>query len=157
MSPDREPGPEGEPEAAPPPSRPVTKRRWPRDRLYRDHKVLVRLDSRVEPMLGEVGRLLSGSKSGYLRAHPGHEVLFNACLFSEVGTQLWFGDIDLTIENGALQQVADELGEAVIVTPECPYRFDGLPPGGKLEARVRKYERRQRNEASEPESDGPAP
>jgi hypothetical protein len=78
-------------EPSPPPSHPVLKSHLARDKLYRDEKVLLRLESAIEQVLRPAGRLISASKSGYLRRNPGHEVRFNACLFGEDGTQLWFG------------------------------------------------------------------
>jgi hypothetical protein len=132
-------------EPAPAPADPRVKHLWPRDRLFRDEDVLVRLDSEVEAILGPSGRLLSGSKSGYRRRHPDHEVHFNACLFGDDGTQLWFGDIDLTIETARLQKLANRLGRRVILTPEWPYRFDGLPAEKEWGPEIRAFDPRERS------------
>ena len=58
--------------------------------------------------------------------HSGDQVLFNACIFDEGGTEIWFGDLNLRVDGEALQAVADELG-VIYVTPELTYRWRGLP------------------------------
>ena len=114
---------------------PIVKHLWPRDVLHRDGHVAVCLSSRVEDVLGRSGRLISASKTSYLRARPGHEVLFNACLFAaEAGKErsavaIWFGDIDLELDRERVQQAADALGLRLVLTPEQPFRFRGLAAG----------------------------
>jgi hypothetical protein len=101
----------------------------------RDGKVIVNLSPRIEAVLGPPGRLLSGSKTAYSRAHPDHEVLFNACAFAcEAGeeddaVEVWFGDIDLTLERDLVQRAADAVGVRLLLTPEQPFRFEGLAAG----------------------------
>lgn len=86
-------------------------------------------------ILGDHGRLLSMSKTAYRDEHPDHLVYFNACIFDghklsprrrRKATQLWFGDLDLTLDEAKLQELADRIGP-IVVTPETPYRFKGLP------------------------------
>lgn len=88
-------------------------------------KVTINLSSEVEKILGPAGRLISGSKSSYQTAHRDHRVLFNACIFDEKGQEVWFGDIDLTEEEDKLKKVAAKIGK-ITVTPEHPFRWDGL-------------------------------
>lgn len=75
------------------------------------------------------------SKTAYRDEHPDDLVYFNACIFDGHrlspwarlrAKQLWFGDLNLTLEAHKLQELADRIGPFV-VTPETPYRFKGLP------------------------------
>lgn len=104
---------------------------WPRDAPRQRGPVLIDLRSDIEAILGPSGRLLSGSKTAHRNAHPDHdEVLFNACLWlGRDGTEVWFGDIDLTVERHLVQAVADKLGETLLLSPEHPWRFDSLAKG----------------------------
>lgn len=70
-----------------------------------------------------VGRMLSGSKTRYRKAHPDNEVCFNANVFCDEG-KLWFGDIDLTTDADALQAIADETRVTLYVLRELDGRFD---------------------------------
>lgn len=72
------------------------------------------------------GRMLSGSKSGYRERFPSNTVYFNACVFNTDGTQVWHGDLDLSVDSDAIQQAVDESNEAISVTPEMPFRWNGL-------------------------------
>jgi hypothetical protein len=136
-------GPHHGDEAAVVPADRRIKHLWPRDQLYDDEGVLVRLASQVERILGPAGYLLSASKSDYRERHPDHEVLFNACLFTDDGVEIWFGDIDITNDHDRLQQVADLLGERLVLTPEKPYRFQGLPEPEERDPDLRTYEPRR--------------
>lgn len=91
----------------------------------------------VSEILGAVGRLLSASRSGYLDAHPGHAVFFNANIFDSGAYLLWYGDIDLTTDGSLLQALADELGEDIYVTSENPYRWES-PTVEVLEADIQR-------------------
>mgnify|MGYP007079346516 CR=1 FL=1 len=88
----------------------------------------IEISPQAAEVLGEHGRLLAWSKAAYLDAHPEDEVLFNACVFDDGGLLIWFGDLNLTLEAELLQRLADRLGEAIYVTPERPFGFQGLPP-----------------------------
>lgn len=70
--------------------------------------------------VGYVGRMLSGSKSG-----P-RTVYWNACVFTEDGRQVWYGDCDPTVEADKFQKAANAAGTTLLVTPEQPFRFAGL-------------------------------
>lgn len=56
------------------------------------------------------GRMISGSKTGYLRAHPYNVAMFNSTVADDDGEGLWRGDLDLTTDEPALQALARELG-----------------------------------------------
>jgi hypothetical protein len=70
-----------------------------------------------------LGRMISGSKSGYRRAYPDNDVLFNANIFSPSGRNKWYGDLDITKDAKVLQEICDELQEELIVVPEMLGRF----------------------------------
>lgn len=114
---------------------PYVKHLWQRDVRYRDGDVVVCLSSMIEAILGPSGRMISASKTDYRSRYPDHDVMFNACLFAadEPGggeaVEVWFGDIDLTMEREALQRAADAAGRRLILTPEQPFRFKGLAEG----------------------------
>jgi len=72
------------------------------------------------------GRMLTFSKSLYHKTHRSHIVLFNACLFNAKGEEVWWGDVDLTLDWKAFYETAHALTETLILTPEMPYRFTGL-------------------------------
>jgi hypothetical protein len=57
-----------------------------------------------------LGRLIAESKTGYMRRHPQHAVIFNATIADSTGRRLWWGDVDLTIEEDILVQLAERVG-----------------------------------------------
>lgn len=64
------------------------------------------------------GRMISGSKSGYRERHPDNDVIFNARIFTPKYRCVWWGDLDITLDNKTLQNVCNEIGEEMIVTTE---------------------------------------
>lgn len=80
-----------------------------------------------------MGRMFSGSKAAYMGQHPNNRVFFNACLFDKDNQQIWFGDVDLTLDKENLQNLANEIG-TIYVTSEYPFRWDGLEKGKILYA-----------------------
>jgi hypothetical protein len=105
-----------------------------RDQPFREPirgNVTIDIGSELEQVIGLAGRMISASKSSYRQQFPDHEVLFNACIFTEDGTQVWFGDLDLSIEHERLQQAAQRLATTLIVTPEQPFRWNGLSALGQ--------------------------
>lgn len=95
-------------------------------------KVTIEVSEIAVEILGHHGRMISGSKSAYCDAHPNHTVLFNACLFAGDGREVWFGDIDLTLERGKLEALAERIG-TLYLTPERPYRWHGFDPAEDAE------------------------
>jgi hypothetical protein len=61
--------------------------------------------------------MISGSKSGYRRIFPEHDVIFNANIFTPSGIW-WNGDLDLTKDNHTIQKLCNDLGEELIVLYE---------------------------------------
>lgn len=74
--------------------------------------------------LGWPGRMIAGSKSSYRIKHPDSIVIFNANLALHPYGKVWYGDIDLTKDLWALQQIAKELDTKVFIFYEMDYRFD---------------------------------
>lgn len=70
------------------------------------------------------GRLICSSKSLYHKKFPDHNVLFNANIFIKEG-KIFYGDIDLNIDNVVLQKICNELNEEFIVVRELYGRFGG--------------------------------
>jgi hypothetical protein len=101
-------------------------------------KVTICLSREAVSLLGQPGRVLGSSKAQYRKKHPRHEVLFNACLFDDGGREIWFGDVDLTVDEPELKKLANRIGP-IILTPELPYRFEGLSPNSLRYRRVRRY------------------
>lgn len=74
-------------------------------------------------ILGYPGRMISGSKSGYMTSHPNNQVVFNANVCTDAG-KIWFGDLDVTLDGEKLQQLANELHCKIYVLREHDGRFD---------------------------------
>lgn len=70
------------------------------------------------------GRMVGGSKSGYQEEHPGELVIFNACIYDDTPTQVWWGDINLTESKKTLQKVANVSNKTFYVTYESQFRSD---------------------------------
>lgn len=70
-----------------------------------------------------IGRMVGGSKTGYRQAHPNNEVYFNANIFTEDKGKIWYGDLDLTKDLPALQNMANELNTTLYVLREMDGRF----------------------------------
>lgn len=85
--------------------------------------------------IGHAGRQLSGGKT----APKGQTVYWNACVFTEDGEQVWWGDVNLTKEANKVQAAADELQQTLFVTPEQPFRFSGLNGDGDRK-RIKRFD-----------------
>jgi hypothetical protein len=64
------------------------------------------------------GRIISWSKYGYRAAHPGHFVMFNATI-ARFGEPLWRGDLDLTLDEAAIVELARRLEDTLYVLFEA--------------------------------------
>ena len=71
----------------------------------------------AEVILGPVGRLIAMSKFAYLR-HSGRVVVFNAGICLADGVEIWAGDLDLTIDETRIAELARRLGARVYVLIE---------------------------------------
>jgi hypothetical protein len=71
----------------------------------------------IERWLGPRGRLVSYENTLYLDAGADHFVEFNAAIWFNAG-QVWWGDLDLTLDEPILAGLAAETGETVYVVWE---------------------------------------
>jgi len=71
-----------------------------------------------------MGRMISGSKSGYRQRFPNNKAVFNANIVTESRGKIWFGDLDLTLDTDQLMKIAEELGESIYVLYESDGRFE---------------------------------
>jgi hypothetical protein len=55
-------------------------------------------------------RLITASKSGYHERHPDNVVVFNATIADAMGTRLWWGDVDVSVDEGKLVDLAAQVG-----------------------------------------------
>ena len=77
-------------------------------------------------ILGMVGTMISGSKSGYCDRHPNNLPVFNSNLIvmESNPTKIWHGDLDLTLSLNKLKDLASELGVEIRVLREHDARFE---------------------------------
>ena len=78
----------------------------------------------AEGILGHCARLVSGSKSLYRSNHPDHVVIFNANVFTKEDGKIWYGDIDLTLDEQRLKRLGYELEKEVFLLQEMEGRFE---------------------------------
>ena len=71
-----------------------------------------------------MGRMISGSKSGYQERYPNNKAVFNANIVTETRGKIWYGDIDLSIDSVELMGIAKELGESLYILREMDARFE---------------------------------
>lgn len=70
------------------------------------------------------GRMISGSKSGYMKENKSHHVLFNANIFSKKKRKkIWYGDLDITRDCKKLQKIADISNDTLYIVREMYGRF----------------------------------
>lgn len=88
------------------------------------------------------GRMISATKSGYIKKYSEHEVYFNANVFILGEGKIWYGDLDLDKDTEKLKSVAAELGKSLYVLKEKDGRFgkEKLSDPEILELAVRKVE-----------------
>lgn len=77
----------------------------------------------VTEILGMCGRMIDASKSDYCRRHPTNVVVFNSNVCTKDG-KIWYGDIDVTLDEDKLKTLAEAIGEKVYVLYEMDGRFD---------------------------------
>lgn len=104
----------------------------------RNGRVRICIAAEAVVALGDQGRLLGDDKVEVIANRRGEEVLFNACIFNPAGTEIWFGDISLPADVRRLEELAAKLGE-IYLTPELPYRWEGLPQAPALDPRIRRF------------------
>ena len=64
------------------------------------------------------GRMISGSKSGYVRNNPGCEPYFNARVCALGEGIIWWGDLDLVKDEAMLNEVSTKIGKKLYILRE---------------------------------------
>jgi hypothetical protein len=72
----------------------------------------------VEFTKNTTGRLISFSKSSYRNDHPANIIAFNASIFTKSNGRIWYGDLDITLDEEDLKQLAVQINETVYVLRE---------------------------------------
>jgi len=77
----------------------------------------------IKKGLGYEGRMISYSKSNYIKANKFNVVAFNAnmCI---AGEKIWHGDLDITKDVIALSNIAKIAGETIYILNEMDARFE---------------------------------
>lgn len=78
-----------------------------------------------------MGRMISGSKSGYSEKHPNNLIVFNGNIIIEKHGKIWYGDLDVTLDQDKLQAVANELCRDLYILREHDARFENENAGIK--------------------------
>ena len=71
-----------------------------------------------------VGRMISFSKSSYMKLNPDNKVVFNANIVTEEHGKIWHGDLDLTRDCELLIAISEEIGIELYVLREMDCRFE---------------------------------
>lgn len=74
--------------------------------------------------LGYLGRMVSASKSSYSDRHPDHVVVFNCNVVSKNNGKIWYGDLDLTLDERKLTDLSKMINDKVYVLREMDARFE---------------------------------
>jgi hypothetical protein len=69
------------------------------------------------------GRMISFSKSNYTSKFPSNVPVFNANVCTKDRGKIWFGGLDLTLNESQLVELAAALGEQIYVLYERGARF----------------------------------
>jgi hypothetical protein len=77
----------------------------------------------LEDTVGPVGRTIACSKTSYRENHPDRAPVFNANLALR-GGKVWHGDLDLSVDEPALVELARRLAQTVFVLYERDGRFE---------------------------------
>ena len=77
------------------------------------------------------GRMISGSKSGYMSEYPDNLVVFNANIVIETRGKIWHGDLDVTSDYENLEKVVEALKEDLYILREMDARFENADAGFK--------------------------
>ena len=87
-----------------------------------DHELATRHEAAILVTLGPPGRMIGPSKTGYRDECPDHLPIFNANVCLGVG-KVWWGGLDLTVNEQALADLASATEEIVSVLYEHDGRF----------------------------------
>jgi hypothetical protein len=87
------------------------------DALDLKEKTTSGLKEIVRNILGPTARMITNSKSEYVHFNPCHVVIFNADIVAN-NERVWHGDIDLTLDEEKLVELAQQLGTSLSVYHE---------------------------------------
>jgi hypothetical protein len=90
--------------------------------LY-EHDRSLYVHATAEQFLGTAGRMIAGSKSDYTAELPNNVPVFNANVCTKDRGKIWFGDLDITLDEQKLVELAAALGEQIYVLYERGARF----------------------------------
>lgn len=76
-----------------------------------------------------MGRMISGSKSGYRDRYPENLVVFNANIVTKKRGKVWHGDLDITTDYENLEKISEVLEEPLYILREHDARFDNEDAG----------------------------
>jgi hypothetical protein len=79
-----------------------------------------------------MGRMISGSKSGYYDEYPDNLIVFNANVVIESRGKIWHGDLDVTRDMENLEKIAETLEEPLYILREMDARFENEDAGVKF-------------------------
>ena len=74
--------------------------------------------------LGPPGRMIAASKSDYAERHPDQIAVFNANVVLSPRDKVWHGDVDLTLDEPLLHELARVTGRIVYLLYERDGRFE---------------------------------
>lgn len=69
-------------------------------------------------------RIIAFSKSNYKSDHPNDLVLFNANVLTASAGKIYYGDLNLTLEERKLQEIANTLSETLYILEQNDCRFE---------------------------------
>lgn len=70
------------------------------------------------------GRIIESSKSGYVSSHPNDKVIFNANVITKSHGKIWYGDLNVTLDEETLIKIKEEIGEELYILYEYGGRFE---------------------------------
>jgi hypothetical protein len=88
-----------------------------------DYALAAKHNEAILATLGPPGRMIGASKTAYRNHHPDHLTIFNAnvCL---AHAKVWWGDLDLTLDESRVLDLASQAGETLTVLYESDGRFE---------------------------------
>ena len=78
---------------------------------------------KAQSIIGPLGAIISHSKSGYIERNPENLSIFNANICTKDG-KIWWGDLDVTLKQTFIADLAFILKEDLYVLYEMDGRFE---------------------------------
>jgi len=80
-------------------------------------------EQKAQSIIGPLGAIISHSKSGYRERHPENLSIFNANICTK-NEKIWWGDLDVTLSQTCIADLAFILSEDLYVLYEMDGRFE---------------------------------